>query len=74
MTEVFNVFPQSSWGKCQVKTWKQAVTALFKSLPVKYVTDDLPYLRVKKQHFFDDNLHSKIGVWLIQGILRPFDD
>jgi hypothetical protein len=34
----------------------------------------IPYLRVYKQHFFDKNLPSKIGVRQKHGILRPFDD
>jgi hypothetical protein len=28
----------------------------------------VPYLRMYKPHFFDKNLHSKIGVRLIHGI------
>jgi hypothetical protein len=31
-------------------------------------------LRVKKPHFFDKNLPSKIGVRLVHRILCPFDD
>jgi hypothetical protein len=33
------------------------------------ITPAVPYLYVDKPHFFDKNLPSKIGVWLIHGML-----
>jgi hypothetical protein len=36
--------------------------------------NELPYLCVCKPHFFDKNLPSKIGMWLVHRISCPFDD